>query len=112
VATEKIVRTHRKLIVGGAAIGLFLEFLLIPLPRDLPILDSGTVTRILTSGNFYYVLVFPFVIWWWFKVFLRQRVFSRRELGFAYFIFGFYLSSVLRAVAIVAFQIFRLITRG
>jgi hypothetical protein len=92
---EQTIRRRRWLVVIAVIVGFSLEFFLIPLPRQRD-MSAG----LLASGDFYYAIISPLVIWWWFAVFLRRRSLEARELGIGYLAFGFYFASALRAIAI------------
>jgi len=97
MTVEEAIKVRRLAASIGIIAGFSVEFFLMPLPETK---KGELIGTLLTSGDFYYALASPFVVWWWFAVFLRQRALKSREIGIAYFIFGFYLSSALRAIAI------------
>jgi len=110
MTVEESIRARRWAVMIGMIIGFTVEFFLIPLPRH-PEWQRGWLRTLLTSGDFYYAVVSPLAIWWWFAVFLKRRTLQLRELGMAYFIFGFYLSSAVQAIASVVFQSLHLMAR-
>lgn len=96
---------RRWTVITGTIIGFSLEFFLIPLPHHPSTYGVDWMKEILKSSDFYYALMSPLVIWWWFRIFLRRRTLEMRELGVAYLAFGAYLSSALRAIASITFQV-------
>lgn len=86
-------------IVFAIAVGFFLEFFLIPLPPHPEWGHVGVLKTIFSSSQFYYALISPIVIWWWFCRFLRRKNLDKRGEWLAFLMFGFYLSSVLQALA-------------
>lgn len=85
------------------ALGMGLELLLIPNeihPRH----------ALFTSGDFYYALLSPIVIWWFFRRLVPAKERELRELGskgvcLLNFILGFYAASALRAIFMAFFSI-------
>ena len=95
------VRTRRvfQLKFFSVVLGIILEFLLIP--------KHQLAHSVFTSADFYYALLSPLVVWWFFRRLVPAK---ERELGLngvrlLNFIFGFYLASALRAILAAFFSI-------
>ena len=109
VIAEQLIQRKRWIMAIAMIIGFSVEFFLIPLPHPRDKGGEGLAKFLLTSGDSYYALVFPLVLWWWFAVFLRRRRLADRELWIAYLAFGIYLSSALRAIAITIARLMHLV---
>jgi hypothetical protein len=104
---QVVVHRHWVMMVAGI-IGFILEFFLIPVPHRQTGYGTDWLRDLLTSGGLYYALAFPLAVWWWFRVFLRRKNLEGLELALAFFIFGFYVSSGLRAVAVTVVRLLHL----
>ena len=88
------------------AFGIVLEFLIIP--REL----RGTYSvlhqdNLFTKGDFYYALISPVVVWWFFRHLVPEKVreLTQKRVRFLIFIFGFYVASATRAILTAFFAI-------
>jgi hypothetical protein len=88
-----------------------MAFFLVPLPHHYAQHEPFSVRTLLLSPDFCYALACPFVCLWWFKSFLPNRNLSSRDLQLAFFIFGIYISSAIRATAVVGFQLSLVVAR-
>jgi len=103
---EQAIWRRKGMILICVGIGFTLEFLLIPIPHNLKVPDAGLLRFLFTSRDFYYASALPFIVCW-FVVFLRRRPLKPAELALAFGLFGFYLCSALRAIAITLFEVVR-----
>jgi hypothetical protein len=92
-------------MVFWIVLGIALEFLLIP--KHPGTNAAGNGIRLFMSGDFYYALLSPIVVWWFFRRLIPAK---ERELGtngvrLLNFIFGIYIASALRAVLAAFFAI-------
>jgi hypothetical protein len=110
MTVEETVKARRWAAMIGIIVGFSLEFFLIPVPHHPGTQGGHPIRAILTSDDFYYALIAPLAVWWWFAIFLRRRPRKSQELGVAFLIFGFYLSSALRAIAITVVRFLHLTT--
>jgi hypothetical protein len=94
---ETLTNQERIRALLGVGLGFFGEVLFIPLPR-------GNAS-IFGSGDLYYALFAPFAIWWLFRRFLPSKQLDNKQLMLGSFMFGFYLSSALRAIAITGYRL-------
>ena len=86
------------------AVGFGLEVLLIP--NELRRTQS-----LFTSGNFYYALISPIVMWWFFRRLIPAKETELRKFGLQgvrllNLILGFYAASALRAIFTAFFSIY------
>ena len=99
------LKSDRKVIFAGIAIGYALAFFLLPANGRHSVLDASWKAWIFRSEDFYYALTIPLAVWWFFASFLRGRNLKSWELGFSFFLFGFYLCSAMRALGSVVVRI-------
>jgi len=84
---------------------MLLELLLIPFPGHIKPQSGGRVKAVVTSRDFYYAIAAPIILWYGMTRFIPRYSQDRARLLLLFFMFGFYLSSVLQTIARLAYRV-------
>ena len=106
---KNVANFKGRAIVAGLALGLVYEVLFMPPGQNIQ--SANTWGGLSGALNIAYLITSPMVIWWWLRRFLPSRKFSTRELIITNLLLGAYLAGLIRACAIVVFDLMRYLSR-
>jgi hypothetical protein len=87
-------------------LGIILEFLFIP-REGHGARNVFHENNLFSSADFYYALVSPIIVWWFFRRLIpaKEKALDVNGVRFLNLIFGFYAASALRAILAAFFAI-------